>query len=69
VCSFDVPLQDLFEHSFPAGLDHVAVARDDLVEVPSGDSRHAFVEAGLVRGTSGVPDESLLRWGWSVGAI
>jgi len=64
-----MPPQNLLENALAVLLDHVAVTRDDLVEVPAIDPLHALVEASPVAGASSVPDEALLAFGGTLGAV
>lgn len=55
-----MPLHDLLEYSLPIALNHISMARNDLVKVPLRNASHAFVERCPIARTGAVPNHALL---------
>lgn len=66
---FQMPGHDLFEDVLAARLDHVAVARDQPVKIPTRNRTTAAPEPLPIALASHVPDEPLLPQGGPFGIL
>lgn len=55
-----MPCEHFLEYRFPVVLDHIPVARDNLLKVPAVDAPYTLIETLPIRRARHIPEEPLL---------